>query len=253
MSDDPFRLDATTVVVTGGGSGIGGAVARGVCLAGAEVVIVGRRRHPLDAMRAELGPRCHVLVGDVTDSGFVRGLPDQLSDRNPPVRGFVHAAGNHVKRPFLTGSAPEDAAVMDVHLTAAMELSRSLVPVMVEAGGGSVVLISSMAARLGIPSVPAYSAAKGGVVTFARALASEVGRDEVRVNVVTPGWIDTAMSRGALDDDSERKCKILRRTLLGRLGQPSDVGNAVVYLLSPAARFVTGAELTVDGGAAGGF
>jgi NAD(P)-dependent dehydrogenase (short-subunit alcohol dehydrogenase family) len=253
MTMEPFGLDSTTVLVTGGGSGIGEAIARAAHSAGADVAIVGRRREPLEMLHADLGIRCHVLHGDVTDPAFVRDLPNRLPSDLPTLRGFVHCAGNHVKRPFLEGSAAEDASVFDIHLRAAMELSRTLLPLMVEAGGGSVIFISSMAARLGVPSVPAYSAAKGGLVSLARALAAEMGGKNVRVNVVTPGWIDTDMTQRALEGDRGRQEAIFRRTPLGRLGEPEDIGHAAVYLLSRAAKFVTGADLTVDGGASTGF
>ncbi len=124
---------------------------------------------------------------------------------------------------------------------------------MVTRGQGSIIMIISMAALFGIPLVSAYSAAKAGLLGLTRALATELSPRGVRVNAIAPGFIDTAMSRRALQTDEARLLKVLGRTPAGRLGEPADVGYAAVYLSSPAARFITGVVLPVDGGASIGF
>jgi gluconate 5-dehydrogenase len=110
-----------------------------------------------------------------------------------------------------------------------------------------------MAALMGVPLIPAYTAAKGAVTTLARGLAAEWSPGGVRVNVVTPGWIETGITVQALAGDPQRRQKILSRTPMGGFGQPEDIAYAVLYLCSPAARFVTGANLVIDGGASVGF
>ena len=124
---------------------------------------------------------------------------------------------------------------------------------MLERGHGSILFTASMASLMGIPLVVAYSAAKAAHLGMVRALAAEVSGRGVRVNAIAPGWIDSAMSRQALDNDPARKAKIIGRTPMGTLGDPEDVGWAAVYLCSPAAKFVTGTVLPVDGGASIGF
>jgi NAD(P)-dependent dehydrogenase (short-subunit alcohol dehydrogenase family) len=118
---------------------------------------------------------------------------------------------------------------------------------------GSVIFIASMASLFGIPGVFAYSAAKSACLDMVRALATEVSPSGVRVNAIAPGWIETEMSRQAMAGDPARKRRILARTPLGRFGEPDDIGTAAVYLCSPAAKFVTGAVLPVDGGVSIGF
>ena len=124
---------------------------------------------------------------------------------------------------------------------------------MIERGGGSILFIASMTSLLGMPKVVAYSAAKSAIVGMVRAMASEWSPHGVRVNAIAPGWIETEMTRKAMDGDPQRKAKILSRTPMARFGQPADVGMAAVYLCSPAARFVTGVLLPIDGGASVGF
>ena len=124
---------------------------------------------------------------------------------------------------------------------------------MIARGSGSILFLASMASLFGIPQVVAYSAAKSAYVGMVRALATELSPHGVRVNAIAPGWIETEMTRKAMDGDPERKRKILSRTPMGRFGTAEDVGMAAVYLSSPAARFVTGVVLPVDGGASIGF
>jgi len=124
---------------------------------------------------------------------------------------------------------------------------------MLERGHGSILMTASMASLFGIPLVFAYSAAKSAYVGMTRALAAEVSSQGVRVNAIAPGWIDSPMLRKALAGDEQRSGRILGRTPMGCFGDPSDIGWAAVYLCSPAAKFVTGVVLPVDGGASIGF
>ena len=124
---------------------------------------------------------------------------------------------------------------------------------MVKAGHGSIVFMSSMTALIGMPQVIAYSAAKSAYLGMVRTLACELGPNAIRVNAIVPGWIDTPMLARAINNDEERKQRILTRTPLGRFGRPEDIGWAVAFLSSPAAQFITGAVLPIDGGASVGF
>jgi len=143
--------------------------------------------------------------------------------------------------------------VLNTHIVGAHALTRALVPGMIERGHGSILFTGSMASIFGIPLVIAYTAAKSAMVGMVKGYATEFSPHGVRVNCIAPGWIETEMSRKALDGDPVRKAKILGRTPAAKLGLPEDIGWAAVYLASPAARFVTGVTLPVDGGVSVGF
>lgn len=140
-----------------------------------------------------------------------------------------------------------------MHIVGAHSLVRAVLPSMKQRRNGSIIYISSMAGLFGIPQVIAYSAAKSAALGVVRTLAVETGTDNIRVNAIAPGFIDTEMMHRAVDADPERKEKILSRTSLKRFGTPEDVASAAVYLASPASAFVTGTCLVVDGGVANGF
>src|SRR5581483_5229488 len=144
-------------------------------------------------------------------------------------------------------------SVLQTHVVAAFSLTRAVLPGMTERRHGSILFTASMASLFGIPLVVAYSAAKAAYLGMVRSLATEVSPHGVRVNAIAPGWIESDMMRKALDSDTGRTKKILGRTPMNRFGTGEDVGFAATYLCSPAARFVTGVVLPVDGGASIGF
>jgi gluconate 5-dehydrogenase len=250
---DAFRLDGHLALITGGGAGLGLAIARAMLESGAGVVLTGRNEQTLRKACAGLGERAHYVVHDVTDLPTIPALIDDIESRFGPLDILVNNAGNHLKKPAVETSDAELAGVIATHLSGAFALSRECGRRMMERERGSIVLILSMAALFGIPQVSAYTVAKTGLLGLTRSLATEFSPHGVRVNAIAPGWIDTAMTRAAHEGDPARRAKVLERTPLGRLGEPSDVGYAAVYLCSPAARFVTGIVLPVDGGASIGF
>jgi gluconate 5-dehydrogenase len=147
----------------------------------------------------------------------------------------------------------EFTAVLHTHVVAAHALTAAALPGMIERGRGNVLFTASMASLFGVPLVMAYSAAKSAYLGIVRTLSSEVAQHGVRVNAIAPGWIESPMLNAALDNDPDRKRRILDRTPMKRFGTPEDVGWAAVYLCSPAAKFITGVVLPVDGGASIGF
>lgn len=250
---EAFRLDGQRALVTGGGSGLGYAISRAFVDAGARVTITGRTEESLRASCERLGDQSSWIVHDVTCFATIPGLIERVEAEAGPLDILVNNAGIHLKRPAVDTSDAEFGAVIQTHLAGSFALTREVGRRMIGRGRGSIVMILSMAALFGIPEVSAYTAAKSALLGLTRALATEMSPNGVRVNAICPGWIDSRMSRGALDDDPERKARILARTPLGRMGQPSDVGHAAVYLCSPAASFVTGVALPVDGGVSIGF
>lgn len=248
---DVFRVEGQSALVTGGGSGIGLAIAEGLAASGARVALVGRRE---DVLREAADRVAGVAVpADVTDLQAIPAVVRRCEEAVGPLSILVHAAGIHHKADAV--DTPDDAIerVVRTHMLAGLSLAREAARGMLDRGRGSVVFIGSMAAVFGIPKVSAYTAAKGGLTALVPALATEWGARGVRVNIVQPGWIETEMSAKAFAGDPARKQKVLSRTPLNRLGQPRDVANAVVYLCSDAAAFVTGTNLVVDGGASIGF
>jgi NAD(P)-dependent dehydrogenase (short-subunit alcohol dehydrogenase family) len=249
-----FSLANETAIVTGGGSGLGAAIARCLASAGARVVICGRRGAVLRETCARLGAQASYVVHDVTDTSRAHALVAAAAERNGgPATILVNNAGIHLKKPALDETPEECRRLLDTHVLGSMALARAVAPAMLAQGRGAIVFVTSMASLFGIPGVAAYAAAKSAIAGLVRALAVEWSGGGIRVNAVAPGWIETSMSHEALDADPQRKERILQRTPMRRLGEADDIGWAVVYLCSPAAKFVTGQQLVIDGGASIGF
>lgn len=250
----PFHLHGECALITGGGSGLGLAMAQCMAAAGARVILVGRDESRLAAAAQSIGAAaCHV-AHDVTDLAAAPELVRRAeAAAGSPVSILINNAGIHVKK-RAEETTPEDfQSVLTTHLCAAHALDRAVIPGMKERGHGVILFTASMASLIGIPLVVAYSAAKAAYLGVTRSLAAELSSSGIRVNAIAPGWIESAMLRQALAGDEARTQKILGRTPMGRFGEPQDIGWAAVYLASPAAKFVTGVCLPVDGGASIGF
>lgn len=248
-----FDLTGRTALITGGGTGLGFGMAKCFVEAGAKVILVGRRQSELEKACAVLGGNAFALAGDVTKLETVSALVEQAEKAAGPVSILVNNAGVHLKKSALETSDAEFAAVLQTHVFGSFALSREVARRMVERKSGSILFTASMASLFGIPLVVAYSAAKSAYTGMVRTLAVELGAAGVRVNGIAPGWIHSEMSAKALDGDPARKAKILGRTPMNRLGDADDIGWAAVYLCSPAAKFITGVMLPVDGGVSIGF
>lgn len=248
-----FSLRGQHALITGGGTGIGFAVARGMHAAGARVTLVGRREPELAAAVKVLGEGAAYAVHDITRLDAASTLVASLTQQHGPITCLVNNAGIHLKKPALDTTPEEFQKVLSTHILGAHALCRAVVPGMIERKHGTVIFMASMASLFGIPQVIAYAAAKTAMIGMLRTMATEWSGHGIRVNAIAPGWIETEMSRKALEGDPARRMKILSRTPMAKLGDPSDVGWAAVYLASPASKFVTGAVLPVDGGASMGF
>jgi gluconate 5-dehydrogenase len=248
-----FDLTGQTAFVTGGGTGLGFGMARCMAASGARVVLVGRRKDELAKACAEIGANAFPLVGDVTKLDTAPMLLDEAEKLAGPVSILVNNAGIHLKKPALETADAEFASVLQTHLFGAFALTREAGKRMVARKSGSVIFTASMASLMGIPLVVAYSAAKSAYVGVVRTLAVEWGAHGVRVNAIAPGWIGSPMLEQALASDPARKAKVLGRIPQNKFGEPDDIGWAAVYLASPAAKYVSGVVLPVDGGAAESF
>lgn len=248
-----FSLNGETALITGGGTGIGLAMAQAMHAAGARVVLVGRREAELKSAVQSLGAGASFKVHDITRLDEAPALVAQVTGETGPITCLVNNAGIHLKKSALETTPAEFQQVLDTHVVGAHALVRAVAPGMIERRHGSILFTGSMASLFGIPEVIAYTAAKSALVGMVKGYATELSPRGIRVNAIAPGWIETDMSRKALNGDSGRKARILSRTPMARFGEPADIGWAAVYLASPAAKFVTGVMLPVDGGVSIGF
>jgi gluconate 5-dehydrogenase len=218
--------------------------------AGGRVVLVGRRESELANACDELGERASFVAQDITRFEEMPALVQRAEDAaGAPVSILVNNAGIHLKKLAMDTTPEEFQSVLNTHLLAAHALTRAVVPGMLARGHGSILFTSSMAAFMGVPQVVAYSAAKSAFFGMVSTLSAELAARGVRVNAIAPGWIFSEMSSKALDSDPERKAKVMSRIQMGRMGRPEDIGNTAVFLSSPAAAYITGVTLPVDGGA----
>jgi NAD(P)-dependent dehydrogenase (short-subunit alcohol dehydrogenase family) len=248
-----FSLEGKRALITGGGSGIGFDIARCMTLAGADVIVTGRREQPLIDAVDVLGPKANYMVNDVTARAELDQLVDTIESQYGPIDILVNNAGINMKKPALEVTDEEFDRVVHTNLNAVFSLTRACATRMVERNSGVVIMISSMAAYYGIDRVAAYGASKSAVEGMVKILASEWSGKGVRVNAIAPGFIETAMSKTAMGGDPDRFARAMRRTPMGTFGQPQDIGWAAVFLASEAARYITGASLPVDGGNSIGF
>ena len=250
----PFRLNGEIAIITGGATGLGFGMARSFVASSAKVVLAGRREDELKKAVAVLGAAASYVRHDVSEHGKAAELVEAATRAaGSPPSILINNAGVHLKKSAVETSPEEFFTVLNTHVIGAHALTRAVLPGMIQRKHGSIIFIASMASLFGIPKVIAYAAAKSAYVGMVRTLASEVSTDNVRVNAIAPGWIESDMMRKALADDPARQAKILGRTPMGKFGDAEDIGWAAVYLCSPAAKFVTGVVLPVDGGISIGF
>ena len=245
---DPFDLKGKTALVTGGNGGIGLGMAKGLAQAGATVAIAGRDKAKNSAALKELGVNAVALEGDLREERAARSVVDEAAKRLGRLDILVNNAGTNIRKRPEEYSLEEWKLVMDTNLTSAFIASHAAYPHLKRAGGGKIVNIGSMMSIFGAAFVAPYGASKGGIVQLTRALACAWARDNIQVNAVLPGWIDTALTQRARKDIAGLHENVLRRTPAGRWGEAKDLAGIAVFLCSQASDFITGTAIPVDGG-----
>ena len=246
-----FDLKGRVAIVTGGNGGIGLGMARGLALAGVRVVVAGRNAQKSEAAVKDLTGRgaeaCAIAV-DVTDQGAVARLVQGTLDRYGRLDVLVNNAGTNIRKPVQELALEEWHTVLDTNLTSAFLCSKAAYPAFKRAGGGKIINIGSMMSLFGASFAPAYGASKGGIVQLTRSMAAAWARDNIQVNAVLPGWIDTDLTRQARAQVAGLHDNVLRRTPAGRWGEIDDMAGVAVFLAGPGSDFVTGTAIPVDGG-----
>jgi 2-keto-3-deoxy-L-fuconate dehydrogenase len=239
------RFAGRRALVTGAGSGIGEAVARGLHAEGAEVVLADAVGGRAEGVAAELGERAEPLALDVRDEAAVAAAVDGLD-----VLANIAGVGSTTNAPDTPVEVWDD--VFAVNARGTFLCCKHAIPSMIERGGGAIVNMASVAGLVGLPNRAAYCASKGAVISLTRALAIDHVRDGIRVNAVCPGTVDSPWVRRLVEDVGESLDALRARQPMGRLGTTDEIAQAVLYLASDAAAFVTGSALVIDGGLTAG-
>lgn len=248
-----FSLEGKLALVTGGGSGIGFYIAKAMIHSGAKVVVTGRREAVLQEAVALLGANASYFVNDITQLSTIPDLIASIEEAHGPIEILVNNAGINMKKHAVEVTDEDFDRVIQTNLHAVFAVTRECGKRMIARKQGSIIMITSMAALYGIDRVVAYTASKSAVGGMVKALATEFSPYNVRINAVAPGFIETPMMLTAMNGDPSRRDKAMDRTPMGTWGKPDDIGWAAVFLASPAAKFITGVSLPVDGGNSIGF
>jgi Tropinone reductase 1 len=252
MDPNRWRLDGQLALVTGGSAGIGRAIARELLGFGAEVLVVARDAAALERTRDELadevpGGNVHALVADVADDEQRREILDWIEDRGEGLNILVNNAGGNRRRAAVDYTEDEWREIFEVNLFSAFELSRYAHPLLTRHAASSIVNVGSVSGLTHVRTGAPYGMAKAALHQLTRNLAVEWAEDGVRVNAVAPWYIRTRRTSDALADPDYLD-EVLLRTPLGRVGEPEEVAAAVAFLCLPAAAYVTGECIAVDGG-----
>lgn len=246
-----FDLSGKVAVVTGGNGGIGLGIAKGLAQAGADIVIAGRNPENNAKALASLqdeGIRAIAVATDVRNPDACRALIEKCVSEFGRVDILVNNSGiNHRNQP-QDYSLEDFRDVIDTNLTAAFLLSQAVYPHFMRQGGGKIINIGSIGSFLGSPVGVAYNPSKGGITQLSKALAMAWAKDNIQINTLHPGWIDTPMTATARDDIPALEKAIIEKTPAGRWGEPEDFAGVAVFFASAASDFVNGASLVVDGG-----
>ena len=246
-----FDLTGKVAIVTGGNGGIGLGMAKGLAGAGAAVIVTGRDAAKGEVAVKELtasGAKSAFLAVDVTDAGSCRALVERTTREFGRLDILINNAGINIRKMPESYSPEEWHRILDINLTGAFLCSQVAYPAMRKAGAGKIVNIGSMMSLFGAAFAVPYAASKGGLLQLTKALATAWAKDNIQVNAVLPGWIDTDLTRKTRREIEGFHQRIEARTPAGRWGEPRDLAGVAIFLSAPASDFITGAAIAVDGG-----
>ena len=245
-----FSLKGQVALVTGGSSGLGRAMAEALAAAGAQVVVAARRRQALDesvsAIEAQ-GGQAAALVADLAAPDALDGLAQQAAEPFGDVTVLVNAAGVNLRQPAEDVDLASWQLTLQLHLGTPFFLARALVPGMRKKGYGRIINLASLQSQRAFPNSAPYGAGKGGIVQLTRSMAEAWSQHGINANAIAPGFFPTELTAPLFNDPAAAE-QLAARTAIGRNGQMADIAGPTVFLASPAAGYVTGQTLYVDGG-----
>ena len=246
-----FNLDGKVALVTGGNGGIGLGMARGLAKAGASIMVAGRNAEKSKAAAAELGRlgvRTATFDGDIAKPEIARAAVEATVKSLGRLDILVANAGINIRKQPQDYTPAEWQSILDINLNGPFLCAQAAYPVMKAAGGGKIITTGSMMSLFGSSFAAAYAATKGGIVQMTRSLAVAWAKDNIQVNAILPGWIETDLTRAARKEVAGLHERVLARSPTGRWGTPDDFEGIAVFLSSPASDFVTGTAIPIDGG-----
>ena len=247
---NPFDLSGRVALVTGAYRGLGFAIARGLARAGATVILNGRRPDELARAAKSLtdeGHKADVATFDITDRAAIKAAVDAVTAKHGAIDILVNNAGIQRRASIVDFAQKDWDDIIATNLTAPFVVSQAVLPGMIAKKRGKIIHIASLMSELARPAVVPYTAAKGGVRQLTRGMAVELAPHNIQVNAIAPGYFATEMNR-ALIDNAEFNAWVCKRTPAGRWGQPEEIAGLAVFLASPAANYMTGQLLVMDGG-----
>ena len=246
--ESQFSLTGKKALVTGSSKGIGASIAQALAQAGADIVLVGRTKDSLEATKSaiiNIGRKVEIVLCDVSSADAIKEAFSDIAALKVDI--LVNNAGSISRAPAVEAQMDEWNRIIDTNLNSVFQISQACGRAMIAQGTGTIINIASLLSFQGGINVPAYTASKHGVAGVTKALANEWGSRGVTVNAIAPGYISTD-NTAALRADADRNASILARIPIGRWGNPEDIAAVAVFLASPAARYINGEVLTVDGG-----
>lgn len=249
---DLFSLKGKVAIVTGGNGGIGKGIARGFAAVGGDIVIAARNQKKTAGAAAEIkkefGVRVLEVELDVRQERQINAMAQKVMGTFERIDVLVNNAGMNIRKFPQELSAAEYDEVLETNLRAAFLCSKAVYPAMKKVGGGKIINIGSMTSIFGGAKLMPYGTSKGGIVAMTHAMAVAWAPDNIQVNAILPGWIDTELTRKARIELEGLNEKVLARTPMGRWGDPQDLQGTAIYLATAASNFITGVALPVDGG-----
>jgi NAD(P)-dependent dehydrogenase (short-subunit alcohol dehydrogenase family) len=242
-----MRLAGKRAIVTGGGSGIGKAIAAALAREGAHVVICGRDARKLELAAAEIGPQCLAVAADISHADDTNRLVEQAVQEFKRLDILVNNAGVLLAGTAESLTSEQWEQTFNTNVRAVWQLSRAALPHMRKAGSGAIINVASVLSSLGARNRVAYAASKGAVLALSRAMALDHAEENIRINCICPGIVETEMVAAFNLDEKARQQRISAHPM-GRFGQPGDIAGLAVFLASDEASWITGAAVTADGG-----